>query len=930
MEPVYYKIDDSSFPSGSGEEFGYWVGFAEHVGHNMTYRIWNQRTGKILDRSAVRSARDNNPNMKASLTWTPYRPPTQSTHSPPTMSDRVSTDQDYGEKESGRPPDIKSPHKDNRKEINSHDDGEMAYLDELAEMSTEPEPYDTNDFADDSRMVVLTDGDGNPVIDSQGQTITIKGKTAKEIQGKSFKHRQDDGSILRARVVGPTGLLNKFKVKYDTTDVEDVMAYNDIMNYIHRDETEEEGYLWKFRRILGHQGPLSQRHHDYKGCIYNVSVEWENGEITYEPVSNMILDDPVTMARYAKDNDLLDQKGWRKLKSLAKREKKLDRLVKQARLRSFKTSPKYKYGFQVPRDYNEAVAFDLRNGNVNWAKATKLEMQQLKDYETFKDLGEFQDSKIPEGYKRIKVHLVFDVKHDGRHKARLVADGHLTDVPLDGVYAGVVSLRGLRMCIFLAELNGMQAYATDIGNAYLEAKTREKVCIKAGSEFGELAGHLLVIHKALYGLRSSGKQFGELLAACLKELGFKPSKAESEIFYREKNGIYEYVATYVDDLCLVMKDPEAFLKVLQSAPYNFKLKGSGPLEFHLGCGFGNDEDGTLYLDPKRYIEKMVQAYEQLYGEKPSTKFHSPLEHNDHPELDTSEFLNDDGIQQYQSLIGSLQWAISISRWDIQTAVMSMSSFRAQPRKGHLERVKRIYGYLYKFIDFKIRFKVTEPDLEHLEGKAHFDWSNSVYGDSKEDIPTDAPKPLGKRVTLSHYFDANLMHDVLSGKAVTGCVHFANKTPIMWHSKKQATSETATYGAEFIAGRTCIEQVIDLRNSFRYLGVPINDVSYVFGDNETMIDSSTFPHARLHKRHNILSYHYVRSMIAKGFLAMHHIQSGDNVADVVSKHWSHASVYHTLLKPVFHHIGNTAKLFIDDSPGCLDGVISNPSDADGEY
>jgi hypothetical protein len=262
--------------------------------------------------------------------------------------------------------------------------------------------------------------------------------------------------------------------------------------------------------------------------------------------------------------------------------------------------------------------------------------------------------------------------------------------------------------------------------------------------------------------------------------------------------------------------------------------------------------------------------------------------------------------------------------------MSMSSFRAQPRKGHLERVKRIYGYLYKFIDFKIRFKVTEPDLEHLEGKAHFDWSNSVYGDSKEDIPADAPKPLGKSVTLSHYFDANLMHDVLSGKAVTGCVHFANKTPIMWHSKKQSTSETATYGAEFIAGRTCIEQAIDLRNSFRYLGVPINNVSYVFGDNETMIDSSTFPHSRLHKRHNILSYHYVRSMIAKGFLAMHHIPSGDNVADVVSKHWSHASVYHSLLKPIFHHIGNTAKLYEDDSPGCLDGIISNPSDADGEY
>ena len=60
---------------------------------------------------------------------------------------------------------------------------------------------------------------------------------------------------------------------------------------------------------------------------------------------------------------------------------------------------------------------------------------------------------------------------------------------------------------------------------------------------------------------------------------------------------YEYVATYVDDLCIVMKDPEAFLKQLTSDPYNFKLKGSGELKFHLGCGFARDPDGTLYMDP---------------------------------------------------------------------------------------------------------------------------------------------------------------------------------------------------------------------------------------------------------------------------------------------------------------------------------------------
>ena len=138
------------------------------------------------------------------------------------------------------------------------------------------------------------------------------------------------------------------------------------------------------------------------------------------------------------------------------------------------------YGFQVPRDYNEALLLDKQNGNTKWQDCTALEMQQLKDYQTIIDKGLYSQTSIPMGFKKIKVHLVYAVKHNGRHKARLVADRHLTDIPLNSVYAGVVSIRGMQLCLFLGELNGMEAYATDIGNAYLEAKTREKVCIRAG------------------------------------------------------------------------------------------------------------------------------------------------------------------------------------------------------------------------------------------------------------------------------------------------------------------------------------------------------------------------------------------------------------------------------------------------------------------
>ena len=145
---------------------------------------------------------------------------------------------------------------------------------------------------------------------------------------------------------------------------------------------------------------------------------------------------------------------------------------------------------------------DTIAGNHKWRDANLLEHKKLAQYKVFKNKGKFSYDKVPKGFQLISVHTIYDVKHDARHRARVVANGHLTDVPLESVYSGVVSLRGLRTCIFLAELNGMEPWATDISSAYHEAYTTEKVCIRAGPEFNELEGHLLIIIKALYNVGS--------------------------------------------------------------------------------------------------------------------------------------------------------------------------------------------------------------------------------------------------------------------------------------------------------------------------------------------------------------------------------------------------------------------------------------------
>jgi len=268
----------------------------------------------------------------------------------------------------------------------------------------------------------------------------------------------------------------------------------------------------------------------------------------------------------------------------------------------------------------------------------------------------------------------------------MVVDGQLTDVPLDSVYSSVVSLRGLRLMLFLAELNGLETWATDIGNAYLEAETNVKVYIIAGPEFGELRGHLLVIFKALYGLRTSGLRWHKRLADCLRDMGFAPCKAEPDIWMQCNGDIYEYIAMYVDDLAMAAKDPKSLTKALKDK-YRFKLKGRDPIAFHLGCDFFGDDNSILCIAPCKYIDKMIATYEDLFGSKPKQNVLSPLEKGDHPKLDTSELLEEKGVEIYLSLIGQVQWVVSLARFDIATAVMTLSGFRVAPHIGYLDHVK---------------------------------------------------------------------------------------------------------------------------------------------------------------------------------------------------------------------------------------------------
>jgi hypothetical protein len=106
-------------------------------------------------------------------------------------------------------------------------------------------------------------------------------------------------------------------------------------------------------------------------------------------------------------------------------------------------------------------------------------------------------------------------------------------------------------------------------------------------------------------------------------------------------------------------------------------------------------DFTLCYGPIKYIDKIMGQYENIFGCKPR-EYTSTLEKGNHPEVDCSDELDNGCIERYQKIIRCIQWAVSLGRFDIQTATMTMSHFRSAPRQGHMDRLKCIYGYLEKF------------------------------------------------------------------------------------------------------------------------------------------------------------------------------------------------------------------------------------------
>lgn len=398
--------------------------------------------------------------------------------------------------------------------------------------------------------------------------------------------------------------------------------------------------------------------------------------------------------------------------------------------------------------------------------------------------------------------------------------------------------------------------------------------------------------RALYGLKSAGAAFRNHLASCLSHLGYESSRGDPDVWFRAatkvtKEEYYEYLFVYTDDILAIGVDPKDVLTRLNRY-FSLKPDSIHPPDNYLGTKIklttlpnGVKAWGQSSSHYVLNAVKNLEEWMEKNGYKLPRRATTPMAVAYRPELDVSPVLNANLANYYQSLVGVLRWAIEIGRIDITTEASMLAAHMAMPREGHLYAVFQVFAYLKQKHNSRLIFDPTQPRIDINQFKANEDWKN-FYGDVKEAIPPNAPKPRGKAVTLRMFVDSDHAGDKLTRRSRTGYIQMVNMAPIAWYSKKQGSIEGASFGSEFMALKTGIEANRGLRYKLRMMGIPIDGPTYVYCDNMSVVHNTSSPESVLKKKSNAITYHAVREAVAMGEILIAYVRTTDNIADLMTK------------------------------------------------
>ena len=367
---------------------------------------------------------------------------------------------------------------------------------------------------------------------------------------------------------------------------------------------------------------------------------------------------------------------------------------------SRKRQPNPRYANTVViEDTSEPSTYEEAAKSEHWRKAMEEEMAALRQNQTWELVPK------PAKVNPISCKWVYKIKtrSDGsieRYKARLVARGFLQQygIDYDETFSPLAKMKTIRVLLALAASREWKVWQLDVKNAFLYGELDREIYMEQPQGFERNAHprYVCKLKKALYGLKQAPRAWYGKIAEFLVQSGYTPATADSSLFVKNNGDKIATVLVYVDDLIITGDLVEEISQTRENLSVRFQMKELGELKHFLGLEVEKVREG-MFLCQQKYAREILEAFKMLECKPLLT----PMEPNN--KLRTGEGKDLEDTRMYRQLVGSLLY-LTLTRPDISYAVGVVSRHMQNPKKPHLEAVKRILRYVKGTLDYGILYQ----------------------------------------------------------------------------------------------------------------------------------------------------------------------------------------------------------------------------------
>ena len=510
-----------------------------------------------------------------------------------------------------------------------------------------------------------------------------------------------------------------------------------------------------------------------------------------------------------------------------------------------KEQPKLpKFGLSAQIRHNRPCSA-LQISNKTDAKYYEAKKRELNAHE---EMGTWKLVPLPEGVKPVTSRWVNTDKYgpDGqliKHKSRLVARGFQQEEGIDyeETFASVVKPTSTRILLALAAILSWTIHQGDVKTAFLNSDLDKPVYMRPPKDIKLPHGFCLMVIRALYGLKQSPRAWYQKLRSTLINWNWRMSAYDPCVFINDDTRLI--LEVHVDDINVMGKDLQMILKFKTQISQTFQMTDEGECSWYLGMHI-EQRPGEVRIHQKKYIDEIVAKY----GFRDAAPVKTPLEKDIKLRAPDGYTAHPRFRKQYQSKVGSLNFASNQTRPDISFATGYIARYASNPDQTHMKAVDRIFSYL-------------------------------------KDDPSKGIVYSGKHgLQLRGFVDSDFAGCEDSRKSTTGWVFTLAGGPVSWSSQRQKTVATSTMDAEYIAGAEAAKEAVWIRNFINDLRIPGVHIDTVplYIDNNSALKLTRNPEFHSRSKHIDVKHHFIREKVGDGIINTLRVETSDNLADIFTK------------------------------------------------